>query len=213
MAGAAQERNTAMTRLLWAVCAAVTAAVLFGIASVLEQRNARQVRCRGALSPRLMVDLLKRPAFVGALGVNALGSVLQIVALHLGSLAEMPVMMTAADVVVTNGGGTALEAIAAARPVMITDPVPGHGRANADVMAAAGLARLALAPGDLTAVVRRLAADPSAVARQAAACLERARSRRRKTTWQTSLTLEGSGPPRWPDAPRRLPGGSARRRR
>ena len=176
MAGAAQERNTAMTRLLWAVCAAVTAAVLFGIASVLEQRNARQVRCRGALSPRLMVDLLKRPAFVGALGVNAL----QIVALHLGSLAEMPVMMTAADVVVTNGGGTALEAIAAARPVMITDPVPGHGRANADVMAAAGLARLALAPGDLTAVVRRLAADPSAVARQAAACLERARSRRRE---------------------------------
>lgn len=93
---------------------------------------------------------------------------------------EMPVMMTAADVVVTNGGGTALEAIAAARPVVITDPVPGHGRANADVMAAAGLAWLAPAPGDLTAVIGRLAADPAAVARQAAACLERARSRRRE---------------------------------
>ena len=93
---------------------------------------------------------------------------------------EMPVMITAADVVVTNGGGTALEAIAAARPVVITDPVPGHGRANADVMAAAGLALLAPAPGDLTAVVRRLAADPSAVATQARACLQRAVSRRRE---------------------------------
>lgn len=72
--------------MLWAVCAAVAAAVLFGVASVLEQRNAKKVARRGPLSPRLMVDLLKRPAFVGALGVNAAGSALQVVALHLGSL-------------------------------------------------------------------------------------------------------------------------------
>lgn len=76
-----------MIRLLGTVCAAVAAAVLFGIASVLEQRNAKKVARRGALSPRLIVDLLKRPAFVGALGVNAIGGILQIVALHLGSLA------------------------------------------------------------------------------------------------------------------------------
>lgn len=93
---------------------------------------------------------------------------------------EMPALMTAADVVVTNGGGTALEAIAAARPVVITDPVPGHGRANAGVMEEAGLALLAPAPGDLTTVIRRLAADPAAVGAQAGACLERAVSRRRE---------------------------------
>ncbi|MFR9801394.1 MGDG synthase family glycosyltransferase [Pseudonocardia sp. RS010] len=48
-----------------------------------------------------------------------------------------------ADVVITNGGGaTALEALACARPVLLADPIPGHGRANADVLAAAGLARV-----------------------------------------------------------------------
>lgn len=93
---------------------------------------------------------------------------------------DMPRLMTAADVVVTNGGGTALEAVATARPVVITDPVPGHGRANASVMAAAGLALLAPAPGDLTAVVRRLAANPSEVAERAAASRRRAVSRRRE---------------------------------
>ncbi len=69
------------------VCLALAAAVLFGLASVIEQRNAKQVPPRGALSPRLLLDLLKRPMFIAALGVNAVGSVLQIVALHFGSLA------------------------------------------------------------------------------------------------------------------------------
>lgn len=73
--------------MLWAVCAAVAASVLFGAASVLEQRNTKKVRTRGALSPRLMLDLLRRPAFVGALGLNAVGGAFQILALHLGSLA------------------------------------------------------------------------------------------------------------------------------
>lgn len=64
------------------------------------------------------------------------------------------------DVVVTNAGGaTALEAIACARPVLLVDPVPGHGRANARVLAAAGLARLCAGPDGLAAAVRELA-DP-----------------------------------------------------
>ena len=106
---------------------------------------------------------------------------------------EMPALMSAANIVVTNGGGTALEAIAVGRPVVITDPVPGHGRANAEVMAAAGLALLAFAPAELTAVVTRLAADPGTVA-AAAAALTRATHRRR----EDDLTdLAGGGP----DAP------------
>jgi diacylglycerol O-acyltransferase len=48
-----------------------------------------------------------------------------------------------ADLVITNGGGaTALEAVACARPLLLADPIPGHGRANAEVLAAAGLARI-----------------------------------------------------------------------
>jgi drug/metabolite transporter (DMT)-like permease len=42
---------------------------------------------RRALAPRLLVDLLKRPSFLLALAINAAGSVLQVLALHFGSLA------------------------------------------------------------------------------------------------------------------------------
>jgi UDP-N-acetylglucosamine:LPS N-acetylglucosamine transferase len=80
---------------------------------------------------------------------------------------DMPAMMAAADAVVTNGGGTTLEAIAAARPVVITDPVAGHGRANARLLGDTGLALLAPDPESLTATVRRLAGDPGQLAAQA----------------------------------------------
>ena len=69
-----------------AVSLAVTGAAVFGLASVLEQQSTKQVPHRPALSPRLLLDLLRRPLFVAALGVNVLGSVLQILALHFGSL-------------------------------------------------------------------------------------------------------------------------------
>ncbi len=66
------------------------------------------------------------------------------------------------DVVVTNAGGaTALEAIACARPLLLVDSVPGHGRANARVLARAGLARLCAGPFGLADAVRELA-DPGA---------------------------------------------------
>jgi drug/metabolite transporter (DMT)-like permease len=66
---------------------ALVAAVVFSLSSVLEQRSTHQVPERGALSPRLMVDLLKRRVFLAALAVNVVGSLLQILALHFGSLA------------------------------------------------------------------------------------------------------------------------------
>jgi drug/metabolite transporter (DMT)-like permease len=66
---------------------ALVAAVVFSLSSVLEQRSTHQVPERGALSPRLMVDLLRRPVFLTALAVNTFGSLLQILALHFGSLA------------------------------------------------------------------------------------------------------------------------------
>jgi UDP-N-acetylglucosamine:LPS N-acetylglucosamine transferase len=94
---------------------------------------------------------------------------------------DMPTLMAAADIVVSNGGGgTALEAMASARPVLITDPVPGHGRDNARLMAAAGLALLAPTPASLTSTVGRLADDPAAVAALAQAACARATLRRRE---------------------------------
>ncbi|HUN35452.1 MAG TPA: DMT family transporter [Trebonia sp.] len=74
-------------RLAITVVLSLAAAAVFGLTSVLEQRNTKQVPKRGALAPRLLYDLLKRRSFVGALALNLVGNVLQILALHLGSLA------------------------------------------------------------------------------------------------------------------------------
>jgi drug/metabolite transporter (DMT)-like permease len=60
---------------------------MFGLADVVEQRNTHEVPQRQALSPRLLVDLAKRPLWVAAIGVNSVANVLQIVALHFGALA------------------------------------------------------------------------------------------------------------------------------
>ena len=97
----------------------------------------------------------------------------------LGWTDDMPSVMTAADAVVTNGGGgTALEAIAIGRLVVMSDPVPGHGRANAELMAAAGLALLAPTPAELTTIVRWLADDPDTVAMRTKTALAWAAERR-----------------------------------
>jgi UDP-N-acetylglucosamine:LPS N-acetylglucosamine transferase len=80
-----------------------------------------------------------------------------------GWTGDMPSWMTAADVVVANAGGaTALEAMACAVPLIMFDPIAGHGRANAEHMAAAGVALLPRSPSELTAAIARLAADPAA---------------------------------------------------
>jgi diacylglycerol O-acyltransferase len=64
------------------------------------------------------------------------------------------------DAVVTNAGGaTALEALACARPLLLADPIPGHGRANAEALAAAGLATICDGPDALRAAVHALV-DP-----------------------------------------------------
>ena len=91
----------------------------------------------------------------------------------LGFVEAMPELMAAADVVVTNAGGvTALEAFASARPVLMFDPIPGHGRANAALMARAGLALVCCGGAELAAAVLRLAGDSARLAVLRAAELE-----------------------------------------
>jgi WS/DGAT/MGAT family acyltransferase len=73
----------------------------------------------------------------------------------------MPALTAAADVVVTNAGGaTALEAVACGRAVLMFEPIAGHGKANAALMAAAGLATLCAGPAELTSTLRGLIAQP-----------------------------------------------------
>lgn len=83
----------------------------------------------------------------------------------LGWSSEMPTLTAAADVVVTNAGGaTALEALACGRAVLMFEPIAGHGKANAALMADAGLATLCTGPAELIAALRELAAQPEQLA-------------------------------------------------
>jgi diacylglycerol O-acyltransferase len=84
----------------------------------------------------------------------------------LGYVDNMPELMAAADVVVTNGAGvTVLEALRSARPVIAFQPLAGHGRAATAVMVDLGLALVADDVPTLAAVVRDLAGDPATMER------------------------------------------------
>lgn len=95
--------------------------------------------------------------------------------LVLGWTEDMPAWITAADVLVTNGGGmTALEAVACGRPVIMFQPIAAHGRANAELMAAAGLAVVCTGETGLTTAIRRELGSPARRAALAAAAADRA---------------------------------------
>lgn len=68
---------------------------------------------------------------------------------------DMPDLMAAADVLITNAGGLSFtEALVAGLPAVCFAPIPGHGQANAAVLHAAGLAPWARTHADLTLALR-----------------------------------------------------------
>jgi hypothetical protein len=71
----------------FAVVAAIASALVLGISSVLDQRCTKRVESRRALSPRIVVDLVRQPLWLAAIGANIVGFALQVVALSFGSLA------------------------------------------------------------------------------------------------------------------------------
>ncbi|MBN9098553.1 MAG: galactosyldiacylglycerol synthase [Pseudonocardia sp.] len=86
---------------------------------------------------------------------------------------RVPELVTASDVVLTTAGGMiATEALAAGRPVLFATPVPGHGRAGAEMTAAAGLALVCPTRTDVTTTIRGLIRDPAGMARLAAAAVD-----------------------------------------
>ncbi len=66
---------------------AVAAALVFGTASVADQRSTKRVRRRKALSPRIFLDLARQPLWLASVGGTVIGFALQVVALRLGPLA------------------------------------------------------------------------------------------------------------------------------
>jgi processive 1,2-diacylglycerol beta-glucosyltransferase len=72
----------------------------------------------------------------------------------LGWRDDVPVLMAAADVLLHNAGGLSVtEALVANLPAVTYHPIPGHGRANATVLAEAGLAPWPTSPEGLAAVL------------------------------------------------------------
>jgi drug/metabolite transporter (DMT)-like permease len=70
-----------------AVIAAIAAALVFGVASVADQRSTKRVQRRGPLSPRIFVDLARQPLWLASIVGTVVGFALQVVALRFGPLA------------------------------------------------------------------------------------------------------------------------------
>ncbi len=70
-----------------AVATALAAALLFGLSSVADQRSTKRVKTERALSPTILLDLVRQPLWLIAIAANVAGFALQVVALSFGSLA------------------------------------------------------------------------------------------------------------------------------
>jgi drug/metabolite transporter (DMT)-like permease len=79
-----------------ALAAVLGASLVFGISSVAEQRSTKRVKTRRALSPRILLDLVRQPLWVAAVGGTLIGFALQVTALRFGPLALVePVLVVA----------------------------------------------------------------------------------------------------------------------
>ncbi|MGC4890608.1 MGDG synthase family glycosyltransferase [Micromonospora sp. DT227] len=77
----------------------------------------------------------------------------------LGWVDDMPTLMQAVDLVVENAGGlTCQQALTVGLPTITYRPIAGHGRANAQVLAGAGLTTYVRNPTDLCQELTRAAA-------------------------------------------------------
>jgi hypothetical protein len=72
---------------LIAVVAALGSSLAYAITAVTEQLGTHRVKSRRALSPELLLDLIKQPLWVAGIGANVASFALQVVALRFGPLA------------------------------------------------------------------------------------------------------------------------------
>lgn len=87
--------GSASPLLMLAVPAAVLGAASFGVASALQQRATKEVPAQGALNPRLVTELVRRPYWLMASAAVGLGLALQVVALAFAPLTLVqPLLVT-----------------------------------------------------------------------------------------------------------------------
>jgi drug/metabolite transporter (DMT)-like permease len=135
--------------------AAIGAALVFGIASVADQRSTKRVQRRRALSPRIFLDLARQPLWLASIGGTVLGFALQVLALRFGPLALVEPLLVCDLIfaVLINSflrkrwdsvliGGVAATAIGVAGFLVIARPSSGQSSVSFQVVLplAAGLA-------------------------------------------------------------------------
>jgi processive 1,2-diacylglycerol beta-glucosyltransferase len=77
---------------------------------------------------------------------------------------DMPVLMAAADCLIQNAGGmTCVEALEGGLPLVLFDPIRGHGELNARVMEREGVAHRADTPTELARLLRSAAAGETSL--------------------------------------------------
>ncbi|NHC44387.1 hypothetical protein [Motilibacter aurantiacus] len=115
---------------------ALTAAVAFGVAALLQAMAARREQVTDAVDPRLLLRMLRHPEFVAALALNLAGF-----GLHFAALRLMPLFLAQAVI----GSSVAVTALLSARLLK----APLNRQEYAAVAAVcAGLALLALGGGE-----------------------------------------------------------------
>ncbi|MGN6751213.1 MAG: MGDG synthase family glycosyltransferase [Intrasporangium sp.] len=119
----------------------------------------------------------------------------------IGWTEEMPALVRAADLVLSNAGGAiALEAIASGRPLVMFRPIAAHGEANADLLVVSGLAELCTDEDQLTAYVQAAVRDRGGLREVGERAIEVSR---RRTTADSLRQVARSSPAwagrrRWP---------------
>ena len=113
----------------------------------------------------------------------------------MGWVDDMPTLMQAVDLIVENAGGlTCQQALAAGLPTITYRPLPGHGRANAQVLAGAGLTTYVRNPADLCQELTRTAASASGVHQRRRHGRDRVRDPtvRGRSGWEPAVTSRRS---------------------
>jgi hypothetical protein len=170
-----------------AVAAGLGAALLFGMSSVADQRSTKRVQTRRALSPRILLDLVRQPLWLTALAANVAGFALQVVALDSGSLALVQPLLVG-DLVFAvliaryvswrthreiPGGRRTVRAIFAgvgaatagvAGFLVVGQPTAGRANVSYDVLVPLAAGLVAVVGGCLAVAVRKRNLEPLALA-------------------------------------------------
>jgi drug/metabolite transporter (DMT)-like permease len=162
---------------LLAVVLATTAALVFGIASVADQRSTKRVKRRDPLSPRIFLDLARQPLWVASICGTLMGFGLQVLALRYGPLALVEPLLVCGLIfaVLINAylrrrfdglliGGVVAAAAGVAGFLVIGSPTNGQGTVSFFVILplAAGLAAAVI--GCLAVASRSAGLRPLALA-------------------------------------------------